>query len=316
MAISRPLDGAAAAAASAYAEYALTAALRSTRTYERYVQVVGCLARGQTSIETINACEEQVATSRLNDLSSAAASLYEALFVALLRNSYLPANGDFAPTEPLDGSPDPANATSPIESLMRQAADRDAAAVSDFVERLGQVANGELQPKVALRDAKAFFRSAPAERLATAVEAWFEFLTGLETLRADLGDECLQAVLASVAPGPAGEGVLELDGPSGQTASGEIVLDNEHEQAATVRCSVGDLRRADGIGPAFAASARVTPDSFTMPRGSSSAVRVSVHLDADVYQPDTPYVGILCIERDERTRTDVPVRIVATRPSA
>lgn len=304
------MDSAAVVAAKAYADFALTAALRSTRAYERYVQVVGCLARGQISVPQISACVEQVAASRQNEFSSSVTALYGALFSSLISGNYIPATGEFSVP------PDVEEATSWTESLMRRSAARDAVAVGDYFERLSNVATGNIAAKEILRETKAFYRSTPAERLATAAKAWFEFLSGLETLRADLGEECLKTALEKVTPGPAGDGVLELDAPCGQTASGEIVLENEHEEPAGVRCEVSEFRRADGIGAAFPAAASVTPDDFTMAEGCSSAIRLTVHLDTGVYEPDTPYVGILRIVRDQRARTDVPIRITASRAPA
>ena len=310
MIIKRPMDSAAAVAAKAYADFALTAAFRSAHAYERYLQVVGCLARGQVSVEDVSRCMEQVAAARRTDLSSSVTALLGAFFTSLVGQHYLPTNREL-------GAPsDAADAASWSASLLNRAAARDAAAVGDFFARLGDVATGDRSAKEVLRDAKAFYRSAPADRLAAAAKAWFEFLSDLETLRADVGEESLKTVLERVIPGPAGDGVLELDAPAGQTASGEIVLENEHAETAAVRCDVSEFRRADGIGAAFCAALRVTPADFTVAEGGSSAVRLAVHLDANVYEPDTPYVGFLRIIRNQQARTDVPVRITASGTAA
>jgi len=304
------MDKAAATAAKAYADFALTAALRSARTYERYVQVVGCLARGQTSVEETTTRIAQAADSHLHNLSPSLTDLYGQLFTSLVSEHYLPPGGEH------ESSADSDETSSWAESLARQSAERDAAVVGELVEQLHKVATAELTAKEVLREAKTFFRTAPAARLSDAAEAWFGFLAGLETIRADLGNHCLEAVLDNIVPGAVDGDVLKLNAPAGSTANASLCIDNDHETPVDVYCSVSELRRADGINAAFPAAAEISPEQFTLAAGASCNLSVTVHLDADVYRSDTAYVGVLHIMRDQHTRTDIPLRITASSTPA
>ena len=93
----------------------------------------------------------------------------------------------------------------------------------------------------------------------------FGLLNRLNDLRAEYEEGCFRRVLASAAPeeGQAAT-VLALTGPLGSTASASLRAANTSDERATVRYLVSDVRRADGVGPAFDPKISIVPDTLEL----------------------------------------------------
>jgi hypothetical protein len=118
----------------------------------------------------------------------------------------------------------------------------------------------------------------------------------------------------SVAPPPPKKeapSVLHLVGPLGGVATASLTLTNTNEKPAHIRCSATDVRRADGVGPAFAPKILSTREVFDLGPGEEATIQVSLKLEPTDYETEVPYVGALLINGLDVSRFEVPLRIVA-----
>ena len=58
--------------------------------------------------------------------------------------------------------------------------------------------------------------------------------------------------------------VVQLSSPIGASASAIVSLENTRSERAVIRCMVTDVRRADGVGPAFVPDVVFDPDSLML----------------------------------------------------
>ena len=79
---------------------------------------------------------------------------------------------------------------------------------------------------------------------------------------------------------------------------------------------MSEVRRADGVGPAFAADVGVEPDGLELEPEEEGLLVVTLRLDEETYEPDVLYVGTLQITGHGEPRLEVPLRITATGPVA
>ena len=106
--------------------------------------------------------------------------------------------------------------------------------------------------------------------------------------------------------------VLNLIAPVGGIASASLSLTNTQDQPAIIRGSVTDIRRADGVGPAFAPKIIIAPDALELRPGAEASMILSLQLDAGDYAPEVLYVGAVHITRQGEPRVEVPLRVRAT----
>ncbi|MCU1350773.1 MAG: hypothetical protein JWO56_3803 [Acidobacteria bacterium] len=294
MAEPRDLENAAAGASTALAHYLLRTSIRSARTIHLFEQVIGCVARKQLDPESLRETLTRTLESRGSVLAMKTAESHARFFGALATTTWLPADETEAP--PFE--PPPFEIDDPIGwfgKLAACAAGRNARAA--FPDR----------PSLAT-----FLKHGVPEHLADVARNWFELLGELEDSRGAFMEEYLQAVLANVRPIGFHAGVLDLAAPLGQLSSTELVLGNERGERISIRCAVSDIRRADGVGPAFPPAIMVTPAELLLDPDADAAVRLSLTLDEAIYVPNAPYIGALHILRDGQPHADVPLRITAS----
>lgn len=151
--------------------------------------------------------------------------------------------------------------------------------------------------------------------LERAARHWFELLDGLGAAEADLLAGLLSAALDAVGPADLDDpGAVILAAASGATASAVVSLTNTRDARARLRCTVGDVRRADGVGPAFVPRVEIAPARLDLAPGQADDVRLSLRLDADVYVAGSPYLGTLCVSRRGEAPLDLPLQIAVTAP--
>jgi hypothetical protein len=142
----------------------------------------------------------------------------------------------------------------------------------------------------------------------------FELLNQLADAAARHEAQWLRGVLASASGTDlsASDG-LRLDGRVGDAVSALLSVENSSGAPVVIRCAASDVRRADGVGPAFAARLGIAPREIALGPGEQTAIRVTVGLDSTVYEPDAEYVGTLSMFRDDHPRLEVPLRISTRR---
>lgn len=138
-----------------------------------------------------------------------------------------------------------------------------------------------------------------------------DLLSGLAEAGAAFEEEYLREVLTSRSASREG---LRLRASLGDVASVSLSLENTGDERTTFRCLVTDVRRADGIGPAFMPAIAVDPDGLVLEPHQEGQVRLALALEAEAYAPDALYVGAVRVLGHDEGSLDVPLTILATNP--
>lgn len=143
-----------------------------------------------------------------------------------------------------------------------------------------------------------------------------ELLGGFNDLRAGQIEDCLRTLLTSATAMVSDPSrTLALVASPNGTASTSLIVENEGTERIAIHCLASDVRRADGVGPAFVPEIALTPDDQTIEPGQEGRVLASLRLDATVYESERLYVGALRVMGERGPRLEVPLHIMATRGS-
>jgi hypothetical protein len=122
--------------------------------------------------------------------------------------------------------------------------------------------------------------------------------------------EYLERVCAEAYGTPAGRGV-RLDGRLGDAATTSFWIENTTAGRTTVRCGVSEIRRADGVGPAFRPHVVVSPPHAVLDPGEDTRVGLTVALDPSTFEAGPIYVGHVLVHREGHSTLDLPMHITA-----
>ncbi len=302
-----------------YHEYLARTAGRSKHNHDLYRQVTARVAAGELAPTTLdgrlNSFLQLHGTEYANKLAEMSMRFLTGVVQAGTTYSYelvdriIPG----AVTAPEGGPPtfDPADWADWFARL-NDYATRESAAVTEAVrDVLDRVARGELVPQRVQEAAASHRREQLPGSVARMVALYFDLLSGLDDLNSGFGEEYLGSVLAGDQPE---QFSLKLRGRLGETAVVRLAVANTEAGATSVRCVVTDVRRADGIGPAFEPDLTITPERFELAAGEETGVVLSLRLGDGAYEPGPLYVGTLHVLTPGETLLEVPLRIRATAP--
>jgi hypothetical protein len=276
MADTRELSIAADDVATAYARYLLRGAVASSHALHLYEQVIGCVGRRQLSPDTLQSSLMDFAVAR----------------------------GPSSQTNVVNA------AARFVDALGSLDVTRDT-----YFSELAAVAAGEKTPADFRRAYAKQSSSSLASLLTRAADAWFELLGALDEERARFAESYLLNVLRAAPPVGFHGDVVELSGPMNTTLTTTITLDNARPERTQLRCAVSDVRRADGIGPAFIPDLVFMPEAIIVEGTQDAQLHLSLWLDGGVFAPQSSYVGSLHIMRDDAPRLDIPLRITPLPPA-
>ena len=104
---------------------------------------------------------------------------------------------------------------------------------------------------------------------------------------------------------------LDLTGPLGGIASASLPLTNTTGARARVRCTVGTVRRADGVGKAFAPELTRGRRVLTLAPGETASLLLAVRLDQRAYEVGPGYVGVMRVTGLGNAALVKPFQIIA-----
>jgi len=278
MAESHGFAGTAAEWPAASTDFMLRAAGQSARTLQLSDQLLGCVARGQLVPAAVRDSMSRFFREHGAECTAKMAELSARFFAGLLQVPGAEAPPEFDPTD----APDWFRRLH--EYALRQHAARNWPALDD--------------------------ESRAPEQLLRTARLCLDFLGSVTEFRARLAEEYLLGALAMVTPWN-GQSVLDLAAPLGETTTASLSLANTRPERAVIRCAVTDVRRADGIGPAFVPNISIVPDGFLLEPDQEATVRLSLLLDAAVYDHDAPYIGALQVTRHGEPHIELRLRITA-----
>ena len=273
MADTRDFLNAANDTATACAHYLMRSAVASTHAIHLYEQVIACVARRQISPDTLQNSLMRVGADR-----AVAAQTNVATAAARF-----------------------------IDALSSLDVTRDT-----FFADLAGVASGSKSARDVRRTSTQQLNTALASTLTCGAHAWFQLLGTLDEERGRFAEACLIDVLRRANPIGFHGDVVELSGPMNTQLTTTVILDNTLTDRTVIHCAVSDVRRADGIGPAFIPALVFAPEDIIVEGANDAQLSVSLWLDSDIYQTQSAYVGSLLLSRDDAPRLDIPLRITPT----
>jgi hypothetical protein len=183
---------------------------------------------------------------------------------------------------------------------------------SSYKSFLDQVAGGRIDSEEVKDLAGRYLERRFPEYLRQLGMLYFDLLSELNDLRAEIEHDYLSGVLATTDRPPTEETfVLTLSGPSGGVAHATLSIDNVRDEPAVIRCHFGSLRRADGIDGAFPVRFSVSPDPLELAPTEVGRLTVTVDLD-HALAPGKLHVGTLRVVGHGETPLDIPLRVLAT----
>lgn len=177
---------------------------------------------------------------------------------------------------------------------------------------MAKVATGALSPDGMHASSQEFHGKHLPGTVDELVALLFDLMTSLEEAHADLGTRALQAVLDLPGEADPSDVSLDLVGPIGGTASARLAVANNEPEPTTLRAVMTDVRRTDGIGPAFDPDVAIRPARFTLSPLAEEVVTVTARLVAAAFEPGVEYTGALHVLSPGRLVLGVPVRMRAT----
>lgn len=289
------------ATSAACLQYLMRSALDATQFAQRHQQVIGALARSQvTSAQVERALSDTTAWQEVADEVAAAMSTF---VESLTQHALLPHE------HATDAADTPAQTTD--VPLHRHHA--DATALTAILVRLAQPDVTTGARRRALTRLNTFNVNDTLRRTAT---AWFGMLESVNgaTLRAL--NPSLLGVLRATQPIGYAAAVIELAGPVAASVTTQLEIENTLQRPASLRCSCHEIRRADGIGPAFTPAITVTPEHQVLDALAEGTITVSLWLDDAQFDAATMYVGAMSVESDGGTTLGIPLRITTAPAQA
>jgi hypothetical protein len=306
-----------------YEDYLTRAAGQSTRSLELYQDVMAAVSRGDLTPTVVQDLLSGFVQARGAAYSTDMAELSMRFFSGLVQlgttysaellDAVAPGAAPSARAEPprVNG----ADWGSWFRQLTDYATQQGAASIEAYQSLLDRVAAGDLPPTQVQQMSNQYLERRLPEHLRRLMAMCFELMNGLNDVRTRYGEEYFEGVLGSGRP-PDDPALfaLELVAPIGGTTSASLLLTNTRPDPSVIRCEVTDVRRSDGIGPAFSPQVTIAPDRIELGPGEETNLTMSLLLDAR-YDPGPLYVGELRVTGHGAERLEVPLRIRATAPS-
>jgi hypothetical protein len=287
-----------------FMQFVIRAAARSQQNVELSRRILEHAARGQLPAHALQDSTAELLQSGGHAYAQQVAALSGRFFAGLVQASA----GMYR--EPVPLSSESADPIEWFQQIADYAARLNASAVERYQSDLERAAAGETLA------ASAFVPNRLPEHLGHVARLCFDLLNGLADLGAGCEEHYLRRVLATAGGWHTVTPLtLHLVAPLGEVASASLSLENSRDERIVIRCAVLDVRRADGVGPAFTPRIAVVPDAFTLEPEKEAGVRLSLPLDAAYYEPDTPYIGGLRVTRHGDSPLEVALRIIATSPA-
>lgn len=308
---------------TAYADYLRRAAEQSANTLDLYQQITDSMVRGELAPTATQDMLGSFVQARGTAYSDRLAQLNMRFFSKMVRigTAFAHELGHaLLPDAPVPPAVPPFDASDPagwFQQLGDYAEQLSASIAGTYQMLADRAVAGDLAPSQIQEATNAHLQRRLPEYLSELGRLYFDLLEGLTELRVESEQEFLTGMLQRVnGAGRAEEFELTFTGPLGGTATASLSITNSRDELARIRCDVSEVRRADGVGPAFPADVGVEPDGLELEPEEEGQLVVTLRLDEGRYEPDVPYVGTLQIAGHGEPRLEVPLRITATGPVA
>jgi hypothetical protein len=290
----------------AYSQYLARSAAQTGQTLKLYNEVLEHVSRGRLSATVFHDYFPRFAHTRGAGYATKIGELGARFLNELLQGTATEAEL----TPPRFDSSDPMKWS---EQLAEYAGKLNARALAAYRAQLDQVAANEIRPEVVQQTTADYLSRNLPGYLQRAARLYFELLNGLNDIRAACEEDYFRGLLASASPQEKDPPILlNLKAPIGETVSASISIANTTESRAMVRCTATDVRRTDGVGPAFQPEIELAPEGLELGPGEEGSLRLSLQLDETKYDAEALYAGTVYITGPGESPVEVQLRITAT----
>jgi hypothetical protein len=195
--------------------------------------------------------------------------------------------------------------------LTEYAATENAAVAALLHTLMGKVAAGAVNPADLNAAAEDFHGQHLPQTVHTIVSLFFDLLTGLDETHSEFGIRYLDEVLGLTSDTERAAGTLDVVGLSGGSATTRLAVSNDAATPTALRVVMTDVRRSDGVGPAFEPDVTIVPERLTLAPGTEEEISLTVRLDPAVFEPGPEYAGTVHVLSPGETVLAVPLRIRA-----
>jgi hypothetical protein len=277
----------------------MRSALDTSQFAQRHQQVVGAVARCQITPQQV---EDALAeTADWSAVSRDVAAAISTFAQSLAQHALLP--HEYA-SEVSDES----------VATVRPISERHHADAESLAALFSKLAQPDVTTGARRRALTRLNLSDANHTLGSTATAWFSMLESVSSATLRTMNPALLAVLRSTQPTGYDRNVIELAGPIASHATTQLEIENTLERSASLRCTCHEIRRADGIGPAFTPAITVTPAHQMLDAGAEGGVAISLWLDGAQFDAHATYVGAFSVESDGGTTLKIPLR-VTTAPA-
>jgi hypothetical protein len=306
----------------AYLEYLTRSTAQSARVLKLYQQVLESVSHGHLAPTVFQDHYLRFTQTHWPEYAKKLAQLNAHFLSDLIQigTTYSQEQNESAPvgSEDADLRPpefDAADAATWFQQLGEYAGRLNARALKAYRAQLDRVAAGETSPSEVQEATSKYLSHRLPGYLEHLGQLYFDLVGGLNDVRVDYEEEYFLGMLATANRQDESQPlVLNLSAPLGETTGASLEVENSTERQTTIRCSVTDVRRTDGVGPAFAPQITITPEALDLAPGEAGSVRISLRLDEIEYDPGALYSGILFITGQAELPVEVLLRITGTPP--
>jgi hypothetical protein len=299
---------------SSYSQFLTRSMAHASRTLSLYQEVLTCVAQGQlpaTVFQEYYPRFVQAHGTAYTDRLTALGADFLGRLVRLTGHQQASARDVEAPI-PIP-SFEHQNPTRWFEQYADYAGQLNARAVEAYRRQLDQVAVGELTPEQAQQTAAGQMSQQLPDYLQRVSELYLGMVDSLNEIRAKYEEEYFLGVLALARKAEEDSSVtLNLSAPLGGVAFTSFVITNTTSARTPIHYIATEVRRLDGVGAALKPSIAIRPEALTLGPGEEASISFSLQLEADRYDPDTPYIGFLYLTGESDLRVEMRLRILAS----
>jgi hypothetical protein len=306
----------------AYLEYLTRFTAQSARVLNLYQQILESVSHGHLAPTVFQDQYLRFTQAHWPEYATKLAQLNGRFLSELIQigTLYRPEQMDFASVSSDEPDLRPpqfnaADAATWFQQLADYAGQLNARALKAYRAQLDRVAAGETTPSEVQETTSKYLSNRLPDYLQHVGQLYLDLVSGLNDLRAEYEEKYFLGMLATA--GRQDESqllVLNLSAALGESTSASLEVENSTEKQTTIQCSITDVRRTDGVGPAFAPRITITPETFDLTPGESGTLRISVQLDESDYDVGALYSGTLFITGQAELPVEVLLRITATPP--
>jgi hypothetical protein len=301
-----------------YGQYLRATASQTDGTQALNQRVMECVARGEIAPKALQEMLGTFYRARGHIYNEKLAQLTMRFFADLVRNVTAYSNeltqvlipgAAPAPAPPELAASDP---TIWFQQLMDYCNHLSAHIARSYRALTERMASGQLGADQIQRSTAEHLERRLPDYLRQLGTAYFELLNGLNDLRAQSEQEFLSGVLATASETKADSFSIELVAPLGSTANASFSISNTRDGPAVIRCELANVRRRDGVGPAFVPNIEREPEQLELAPGQEARVMLALLLEETIYRAGAQYVGALHITGGGEPHVEIPLRITAT----